>query len=439
MKSVIQITLAAGLIAGSAASHAHQHLHHAKKHQVDQVVGKRDPARVTVYAAAATETVYEMGGKVIDADEAKDGLDEGNYVVIGESKPTYTPPPPPKTTSTSAELGALFIESKKTTSTTSTTTTTEAAPTTTTEPTTTSSPPPPETTTTAAAATTSSSGSGSGGTGLDAKFPSGEIKCSQFPSDYGAVPITWLETGGWSSLQFVPGYSSLSSSISEIIGGVAGQDCTKGTMCSYACPPGYQKTQWPKAQGSTKQSVGGLYCNSDGYLELTRDGYDTLCEPGVGGVTAQNDLDEEVLLCRTDYPASESMVIPAAAEPGGSVEVCNPDQTTYYEWDGMPTSAQYYINKKGYSKENACCWTSRIDAHGAGNWSPMILGVGRASDGITYISLFPNLPTSTAKLDFNVEITGDVSGECSYIDGVYSGGSSTGCTVSGHAPECDML
>jgi hypothetical protein len=265
--------------------------------------------------------------------------------------------------------------------------------------------------------------------GLDAKFPSGKVLCSEFPSKYGAVALDWLDLGGWSSLQFVPDFTSASMTISKIITGIAGETCSEGAMCSYACPAGYQKTQWPKAQGATKQSIGGLYCNSDGYLELTRPEYPTLCEKGEGGVTIQNDLDEEVATCRTDYPGNEAMVIPILAKPGASVEVCNPSQDNYYIWDGMKTSAQMYINKKGYGLKDACVWNSAKDPSGAGNWSPTILGVGKASDGITYISIFRNLPSSHAELDFNIEITGDVNSKCAFVNGQFTGGSD-GCTVS---------
>ena len=153
------------------------------------------------------------------------------------------------------------------------------------------------------------------------------------------------------------------------------------------------------------------------------------CEPGAGGVTIKNDLTEIVSTCRTDYPGTESMVIPAIAQPGEEVTVTNPIQDNYYVWDGKSTSAQYYVNKKGLGPKDACVWNSPSDPTGAGNWSPIILGVGKASDGITYLSIFQNAPTSTAQLDFNIEITGDVNSKCSYINGQWTGGSS-GCTVS---------
>lgn len=100
----------------------------------------------------------------------------------------------------------------------------------------------------------------------------------------------------------------------------------------------------------------------------------------------------------------------------------------YYQWDGKPTSAQYYVNKKGLNVADACVWDSSADPSGAGNWAPINIGVGKAYDGVTYISIFPNAPTNNVKLDFNIEITGDVNTKCSYIDGQWSGGSN-GCTT----------
>lgn len=423
MKSFINYTLAASLAAGVTAHGHHHHQHHHAKKNAGSQVEKREPDAVTVYVAGPTETVYELAGELVDAEAAKDGLNDGHFIIVGETVPTYSaPPPPPEPTTSSApaEMGAQFIESKSSSA-------PPPPPTTTSAPTTTSQPKPKPQPTTSAAPEPEAPSTGGG---LDSDFPSGEVKCSEFPSSWGAVALDWLDMGGWSGLQAVPGYSASSLSISEIHTGIAGETCEPGTMCSYACPPGYQKTQWPSAQGSTKQSIGGLYCNADGFLELTREDHTTLCEKGEGGVVIQNDLDDVVATCRTDYPGTENMVIPIFAQPGETLEVCNPDQNNYYIWDGMATSAQYYINKKGYKLGDACVWNSAIDPSGAGNWSPAILGVGKAADGITYISIFQNRPTSYAKLDFNIEIKGDVSGECWYKNGQWAGGSD-GCTVSG--------
>ncbi|GAO14748.1 uncharacterized protein UV8b_04562 [Ustilaginoidea virens] len=444
MRNIIQITIAATLAIGATAN-SHHHLHrHAKKEAPASPDSSHGPNVVVEYVPGPVEIVYQLDGKVLNPEEAAAGLKGGLFVVVGETTPTYTPPPPPTSSSSTASttseksLGAQFLEKPTSSSSSST-----PAPTTSS---TTSSATPSPTSSSAAASTTSSTTSkpqptssqaskpsspsgGSAGKGLDAEFPSGKVPCSVFPSDYGAVPLDYLNFGGYSGLQFLSDFSLATSlSISNIVTGIAGNTCGPNCMCSYACPPGYQKSQWSSAQGSTKQSVGGVWCNKDGYLELTRPSVKTLCIPGAGGVTVQNDLGDVVSICRTDYPGTENMVIPAAAEPHSKIVITNPIQDKYYQWDGKPTSAQYYINKKGLSPDKCCLWTCAVDPLGCGNWAPMILGVGQASDGITYISIFQNLPTSTAKLDFNIEISGDVSSKCSYVNGAFSGGTD-GCTT----------
>jgi hypothetical protein len=61
------------------------------------------------------------------------------------------------------------------------------------------------------------------------------------------------------------------------------------------------------------------------------------------------------------------------------------------------------------------------------------LGVGKGTDGNTYVSLFQNAPTNTnGKLNYNIKITG-ATGSCAYVGGQYlSNGtpSTSGCTVS---------
>lgn len=429
-------TLALAAMAVGAQAHSgHHHAHLHKKDAAAPVIDKREPAVVTKYAAAATNVVYELNGKILSPEEAKAGIKGGDFVVVGETQPTYTPPPPPpppsttpkpEPTSSSVDLGAQFIESLS------------PEPETTTSAVTTSSPPPPPpapkpspSPKPAPAPPSNGGGSSSGGQGLDTPFPDGEIDCSDFPSSYGAVPLSWLGFSGWSGLQYVPDYTTSSTSISDIITGVSGDGCTKGCMCSYACPPGYQKTQWPSAQGATKQSIGGLYCGNDGKLHLTRTSSQTLCEQGAGGVSVQNKLSVEVALCQTDYPGTEGMYLPSVAGPGQTIQITNPIQNEYYQWNGMATSAQYYLNPKGVAKEVACEWNSPNTPGDTGNWAPAIVGVGKAADGVTYISLFQNSPTSNAKLDFNVKIVGDVSSECSYdaSSQTFSGSNPNGCTT----------
>ena len=144
------------------------------------------------------------------------------------------------------------------------------------------------------------SSSTSGGQGLDADFPDGTIDCTNFPSNYGPIEVAWAELGGWSGIQYV---TIEGNTVTNIDTATPGEGCKPGAMCSYACPAGYQKSQWPTAQGSTGQSVGGLQCNSNGKLTLTNPGLSkTLCIKGTGATSVQNKLSNNAAICRTDYP-----------------------------------------------------------------------------------------------------------------------------------------
>lgn len=285
-------------------------------------------------------------------------------------------------------------------------------------------------TTAAAATSSSSSSSSSGATGLTADFPDGEIDCGDFPSDYGAIALDYLGLGGYSGIQYV---TFLDEVISDIVTAVTGDECHHGAMCSYACPPGYQKSQWPSVQGSTGQSVGGLQCKSDNKLYLTNDNYKQLCIPGVGGVHVKNQMSDNVAVCRTDYPGTESETVPLSAVPGVVHDLTCPDGEDYFLWEGKVTSAQYYVNPKGVSTEKGCQWGDGTES--IGNWAPINLGVGYTSSG-KFLSIFPNTPTTTKALDFNVKLEGDdLSDECRYEDGKFydSNGlisGNSGCTVS---------
>ena len=406
MRGIIQVALAASLVAGAAAQpHQHQHRHlHAKKHE------RRDASgTVTSVVPGPTVVEYVLDNKKMDAQKAEKGISDGLYVVVGESTPSFSAPAPSSTSSApnlASAAGAEFFEHKS-----------SATP----SPTPSSAPAP---------SPSAPSSSPSGGEGVDVPFPSGQVKCSAFPSKYGAIAVDWLNTGGWTSLQAPNKGYVKGTSISDITAGISG-GCTKNTFCSYACPPGYQKTQWPNDQGSTGQSVGGLWCNDQGFLELTQPSSKTLCEQGAGGVYIQNKLSGSSAVCRTDYPASESMVIPLLTEPGQKYPLTNPSSKSYYQWQGKPTTAQYYVNNLDVAVEQACTWTSSLFPESAGNWAPVNIGVGEDALGTTYISIFPNLPTSNAKLDFNIKITGDVSSECALTGGSYTGGGK-GCTVRRH-------
>lgn len=120
-------------------------------------------------------------------------------------------------------------------------------------------------------------------------FPDGTLSCDTFPSAYGAIPMTWVTKQGWSGIQ-------TGNSNGDAVG-----VCVEGALCSYACPAGFSKSQWPADQPSDGESRGGLLCQG-GKLHLTRSSYPQLCQPGAGGVTVQNKLSKTVSVCRTDYP-----------------------------------------------------------------------------------------------------------------------------------------
>lgn len=397
-----------GATAVAAASHKHMHRH--ADHHASPVAKRAD--KVVIDEAVVTK--YEMNGKELKADVVEQGVKDGIYVLLDAT--TAAAPVATK----AAVAAGEFLEQKKPS--------TLAAPTTTSV-----APAPPPTTSAAAPSKSSAPSSGSGATGLDADFPSGEISCDTFPSEYGAVEATYLKMGGWIGLQMTPSFSPGDAAIHLINTGIGGDNCATNSFCSYACPPGYQKSQWPSSQGGTGQSIGGLYCNSDNMLELTNsDLSKKLCIKGTGEVKVKNTIGRNVPICRTDYPGTESETVPLNTLPGQEYELTCPDSTKYYKWGDKSTSAQYYINPAGSPLEDACRWNEA--GSNMGNWAPVNLGVGKGPTGATYISIFANKPTNPdGKLNFNLEIVGDVSGKCAYIDGeFYNNGvvDPSGCTVS---------
>jgi hypothetical protein len=148
--------------------------------------------------------------------------------------------------------------------------------------------------------------SGSDASSVNKQFPDGQLACSHFPSDYGAVSTDWLNLGGWASVQ-VPsvtlplGYSNIMDMTQSQCSN--GNCCVEGSFCSYACPEGYLKYQWPALQGLTGQSIGGVFCQG-GKLHLSNPSVKTLCAVGSTqiNVQVQNKLSQEVAICRTNYP-----------------------------------------------------------------------------------------------------------------------------------------
>ncbi|KAK6603150.1 beta-glucosidase [Botrytis cinerea] len=395
-----------------AQPHNHQHRHPVRANKV-----ARDNAVVSVTEVmpGPVETVYMLNGKDISLAEVQDGLKSGKYVLVGdavEDAPSATnwytapvsvaPTTSAATTSSAAtstssivKAAAEFIEvsssstkaaytwksSAASSAASSTSESSSVASVSSTSSAAASSSSASSSTSAAASSSTSSSSAGNW-----ADFPSGTIPCSTFPSEYGPIAVDYLGLDGWIGIQSTPGYTTSASSIVTINTLTSG-GCVKGAFCSYACPAGYQKSQWPSAQGSTGESIGGLYCNSKGMLELSRTTTKQLCTAGSGSVKVENKLSSIVSVCRTDYPGLEAETVPLSTSPGQTYDLTCPDASNYYSWEGLPTSAQYYINPQGASTSEACVW-------------------GEA---------------------------GDVSGKCSYSSGTYYNNgveSSTGCTVS---------
>lgn len=257
-----------------------------------------------------------------------------------------------------------------------------------------------------------SSGDAPASTG-SGSFSDGTIPCSQFPSDYGAVPVEWINLSGWASVMSMDGSTA--------------NDCQEGFYCSYACPAGQSKTQWPSNQPADGRSVGGLLCKG-GYLYRSNTATNNLCESDVGSGIAKSELSQDVAMCRTDYPGSENMVIPTLVKAGGQADLSVVNEDTYYVWKGMKTSTQYYVNNAGVSVEDGCVWGQ--PGSGVGNWAPLVVGAGY-TNGLSYISLIPN-PNNSSPANFNVRIEAtpgsSINGDCKYENGSFSGGN--GCTVT---------
>lgn len=270
-----------------------------------------------------------------------------------------------------------------------------------------------------------------GTSGLDLDFPDGQIDCTHFPSEYGALATSWVTKDGWSGLQFM---EKQANGEIRLANADAKGVCGDGMWCSYACPPGYSKTQWPEeAQPENGESIGGLSCNN-GKLWLTRPKASRkLCVAGADNTKVVNQLDKSVAICRTDYPGTEKMSVPIFSTPGSTVAMTVPYQAQSYVWQNKPTSAQYYVNNAGVSLEEGCVWG--IEHGGKGNWSPMVFGASVAANGETFVSLFQN-PLNSDRLNFNVKIdVGNGKIGCKYENGEYYGPDGnavgdTGCTAS---------
>ncbi|KAF2709952.1 glycoside hydrolase family 132 protein [Pleomassaria siparia CBS 279.74] len=408
MKLLLVVTLAAVTVPILAQPHHHAHAH------LRRSVNKREAAVATVYYPGPVQTVvvYELDGHPISEEDVRQGIQNGTLVwgndgILSSSiaMPVATAPPGPVT----------IQEPEPTQATPAPEETSSVAPA--------PNQPEPEPEPSSAPLPSPSQPDDHHGdcADCDKEFPNNKYFCDSFPLGYGAIPLINEGLGGWSGIQD-PQHRQ-SDGFDEIVtvpkGSCAdGTCCSPGTFCSYGCPNPYLKMSFPKMQGRTKQSVGGLYCNENGKLQMAEGSLGkTLCGKGSEHmvVKVRNDLPDPVSICRTDYPGTESMTIPLTVSPGETAELANPNQGGYYFWDDKPTSAQYYINNKGVPEKDACTWGSSDKT--AGNWAP--LNFGTSWDDINmnmgFPSLAPNNPTTDAKLDFTVTFTGDgIQNACRY-------------------------
>lgn len=305
MKSGSIFLLASASLALATPSHPHNH---RRFHELKA----RDDSKITV---VSTVSVYELNGKLISYDELEEGLKNGTLVLDGpapdapsSSAPATSSKPAPPVLEETVSSSSPPSTSSPTTQPPSPTTTPAATPSKAqfqnkavqpaSSSSSSSSPP------TSSSSSDSSSGdddssSSSSSTGLNTPYDN-SLSCSEFPSAFGAVPLPSLGLGGFTAV-VTPGSSS--SAGYDNLGTANTGGCTEGAFCSFSCPAGYLKTQWPPTQGATGQSVGGLLCKN-GKLTLTRPDVPVLCQSAMTPVqvTGQNKLSGLISICRTDYP-----------------------------------------------------------------------------------------------------------------------------------------
>ncbi len=294
----------AGSIVAAAPSSPHKHVRHHEK------IEKRSRATTTVVTVVGTTTVaYDVNGHFESQSEVCKGIADGSIVLQkGEELPlscssdaasprSDTPASTSKSavTSSPTATASVFAAAQQSSSNSALATSSSMAQARTLE------------TKGYYTATLSynsdpaSSTANPNGQGLGKEFPDAKLDCSEFPSDYGAIEVPWMGIGGWSGIQYPQIEGNTVTHIDTAVPG--GKNCTAGALCSYACPPGYQKSQWPSAQGSTGQSVGGLQCDQNNKLTLTNPKLSrNLCIKGTGATKVKNQLKLNAAICRTDYP-----------------------------------------------------------------------------------------------------------------------------------------
>jgi hypothetical protein len=291
---------------------------HRLAHEVAKRVAR--PGNI-LYAPVKIETIikYVLDGHEISEEEVRLGLangtlewgSDGNLSTSAKGPIALpTPPPPPPSLSSSQpeqkpEQKSQLAEQKTKTSENPQPPAETSSPATASKPSSNDAAPQVDTSLRTAAQLVDQNGHCAS---CDLEFPNNKIPCTEFPYGYGAMPIQHEGLGGWSGIQD-PGYRGDDGfdDISTVVSGSCkdGSCCKPGSFCSYGCPNPYLKLSFPKTQGRTGQSVGGLYCNDNNKLEMA-DGSlgKTMCGPGSNRMTVkvQNKLSNPVSFCRTDYP-----------------------------------------------------------------------------------------------------------------------------------------
>lgn len=191
------------------------------------------------------------------------------------------------------------------------------------------------------------------------------------------------------------------------------QQCTAGSYCPYACPPGQLMMQWDKSATSytyPESENGGLYCNDDGTVSKPYSDRD-YCEDGTGTVSVKNQASDNVAFCQTVLPGNEAMLIPTNVDGGSSQTLAVPDQNYW-----ASTSAHYYINPLGVSTDDGCVWGDLSTPNG--NWAPYVAGANMDSNGDTFVKIGWNpkyVEAFTDKPSFGIRITCD-DGDCNGLD-----------------------
>ncbi|CAN6675002.1 hypothetical protein TRVA0_077S00320 [Trichomonascus vanleenenianus] len=185
----------------------------------------------------------------------------------------------------------------------------------------------------------------------------------QFPANEGLVAITPnAKNAGW----------ALSPD----------QECSPGSWCPYACPPGQVSMQWdPSATTYSypQSQYGGLYCENDGSLSKPFPNK-PYCVDGTGAVKVHNKCGGEVAFCQTVLPGNEAMIIPNSISGGSLQTIAVPDPSYW-----ASTAAHYYVNPPGVSVDDGCIWGD--DSNSYGNWSPYVAGANTDSQGRTFVKI----------------------------------------------------